>query len=95
MAHYFIAQIKITDENEYKKYICNCEDVFSQFNGKYLIVDNNPQVIEGDWDYTRMVIIEFDTEEELKRWYYSAEYQEILEFRLSSARCDTIITKGL
>ena len=91
MSAYFIANIKIKDEDEYRKYLINADNVFSKFNGKYLTVDQHPEILEGNWDYSRLVLIEFPDKESLKRWYYSSEYQEIIQFRLAGADCDTII----
>ena len=59
MPYYFSAQIKINDPKEYQKYISNAGEVFRKFNGKYLAVDNNPQLLEGKWGYTRSVLIKF------------------------------------
>ena len=93
MSAYFIANIRIKDENEYQKYIEHVGEVFGKFNGKYLVVDNNPVVLEGKWDYTRLVLIEFPDEESLKKWYHSEEYQAIAKHRLAAADCDTISVK--
>jgi len=91
MSAYFIANIKIHDENEYKKYLAHVDAVFSKFNGKYLTVDGNPEVVEGKWDYSRLVLIEFPNKKSLHEWYNSAEYQEILKYRLFAADCDSIV----
>lgn len=93
MSAFFIANINIHDEDGYREYLKNVDDVFNRFNGKYLTVDKNPEVIEGEWNYSRLVLIEFPDKESLKKWYYSNEYQEILKYRLSSADCDTIIVE--
>ena len=95
MSCYFIANIQINDESEYKKYIENAGKVFSRYKGKYLAVDNSPDVLEGEWKYSRVVIIEFPNKEELFKWYNSPEYQEIVQYRLKAARCDTILVNGL
>lgn len=95
MSCYFIAQIKITDMNEYEKYLDGTDSVFSRYNGKYLAVDTKPEVLEGSWSSDRIVIIEFENEKELKRWYESPEYQAILKYRLKAAKCDTLLVKGL
>lgn len=42
MSYYFVAQIRITDEIEYQKYLDNAEDIFRKYKGEYLSVDNNP-----------------------------------------------------
>jgi len=95
MKTYFIAQIKITDQAVYNKYLEHVDEVFSKFNGKYIVLDNSPEVIENEWDYTRMVVIEFGSKDEFTKWYYSADYQRILEFRLAGAVCNSVIVNSL
>jgi uncharacterized protein (DUF1330 family) len=95
MSYYFIAQIKINDEIEYQKYIDNSEDIFRKYNGEYLSVDNEPVILEGEWDYTRTVLIKFKSKNDFKDWYNSDEYKKILAYRLKAADCDTILIKGL
>lgn len=94
MSYYFVVNIKINDQLEYQKYINKVDEVFSKFNGKYLVVDDNPKLLEGDWDYSRIVIIEFETETEFNQWYNSKEYQEILKYRINASQSDGILAKG-
>ena len=95
MSYYFIAQIKINNEIEYQKYIDKSGDIFKKYNGEYLSVDNEPVLLEGKWDYTRTVLIKFNSKNDFEDWYNSAEYQEILKHRLNAAHCDTLLIKGL
>ncbi len=95
MPHYFIAQIKINDPSEYQKYIEKAGNVFEKYNGKYLAVDNEPLLLEGKWDYTRIVVIQFKSKSDFESWYYSDDYQKILKHRLNAADCDTLLVKGL
>ena len=91
MSAYFIANICINDDHEYQKYLKEVDTVFEKYNGKYLVVDNNPTILEGKWDYSRFVLIEFPDKDSLKKWYYSDDYQAILKHRLLAAQCDTIM----
>jgi|WetSurSiteA1Bulk_404760.scaffolds.fasta_scaffold01271_4 uncharacterized protein (DUF1330 family) len=95
MSYYFIAQIRITDPEEYKKYVDKAAGVFKKYNGKYLVVDDKPEILEGKWEYSRTVVIKFKTKKEFMAWYNSKEYQEILKHRLGASHCDTILAKGL
>ena len=95
MSHYFISRITIHDPQEYSKYLENTEEVFSRFNGKYLVVDDSPLLLEGTWSCTRTVVIEFESKSDFELWYRSPEYQEILKFRLNAAECSTVLVKGL
>lgn len=94
MSVYFIANIAIQKETEYEKYLERVDEVFARFEGKYLAVDRSPEVLEGTWEYSRVILIEFPDRAALLRWYQSEAYQEILKFRLRGARCDSIIAEG-
>ena len=95
MSYYFIAQIRINDEIEYQKYIDKSGDIFKKYNGEYLSVDNEPEILEGEWNYTRSVLIKFKNKNDFYDWYNSDAYKEILAYRLKAADCDTILIKGL
>jgi uncharacterized protein (DUF1330 family) len=95
MKHYFVAQIKINDPEEYEKYLDRFDDIFSRYKGEYLAIDESPDLLEGHWDYTKSVLIKFNSKEDFKDWYYSDSYQEILKHRLNSSKCDTILLEGL
>jgi uncharacterized protein (DUF1330 family) len=95
MSHYFVAQIRINDPEEYEKYLENFDDIFSRYNGEYLAIDESPTLLEGEWDYTKSVLIKFSSKKDFEDWYYSTEYQTILKHRLNAAKCDTILLEGL
>ncbi len=94
MSYYFVSYININDDEEYQRYVNEVDEVSAKFNGKYLALDDNPKILEGNWGYSRTVIIKFNTETEFNDWYYSEEYQRILKFRLNASKCDTILIKG-
>lgn len=95
MSHYFIAQITIKDPEEYQKYLDKSGTIFKKYKGKYLVLDDIPEVLEGLWNCNRTVVIEFDNETDFKSWYNSKEYQEILKYRLSASDCNSILAKGM
>jgi uncharacterized protein (DUF1330 family) len=95
MAYYFAAQIRIDDHTEYEKYLENFDVIFSRFKGEYLAIDESPVLLEGKWDYTKSVLIKFNSKKDFEDWYYSDDYQEILKYRLKASNCDTILLEGL
>ena len=95
MKHYFVAQIKIHDPIEYEKYLENFDEIFSKFNGEYFAIDESPTLVEGNWDYSKSVLIKFNSKEEFEAWYYSEDYQRILKHRLKAAKSDIILLEGL
>jgi uncharacterized protein (DUF1330 family) len=95
MIHYFVAQIKIHEPVEYEKYLENFDDIFSRFKGEYLAIDESPTLLEGNWDYTKSVLVKFNSKKDFEDWYYSEDYQNILKHRLNSSKCDTILIEGV
>lgn len=95
MIHYFVAQIRINDPDEYEKYLDGSDDIFSKYKGEYLAVDESPALLEGNWNYTRSVLIKFNSKQDFEDWYYSDDYQSILKHRLKASESDTILVEGL
>lgn len=95
MSYYFIANIRMNNPAVYEKYLDECNDVFSKYKGEYLAIDESPLIIEGKWNYSKSVIIKFNSKKDFEDWYYSADYQKILKFRLDAADCDSILLEGL
>lgn len=95
MSVYVVAQISIHDRKEYDKYSDGFLDVFARFAGELLVVSENPQVVEGEWPYTRTVIIRFPSTEEARRWYESPEYQAIAQHRYRGSKGNAVIVEGL
>jgi len=95
MKHYFVAQIKIHNPEEYEKYLAKFDDIFSKYKGEYLAIDESPTLLEGKWDYTKSVLVKFNSKRDFEDWYYSTDYQKILKHRLNSSKCDTILLEGL
>ncbi|HET7839808.1 MAG TPA: SagB family peptide dehydrogenase [Rectinemataceae bacterium] len=94
MACYFFANIRVDDPSEYQKYLEGVEGLAARFGGRYLAVDTAPEVLEGEWPYSRAVIIQFDNEDALRRWYASSEYRSIVGHRLAAGRSDSLLIHG-
>ena len=94
MSHYFVAYITIHDPGQYEKYLEGFDEVFTRYNGEVIAVDDSPTVLEGEWPYTRAVVIRFPHEEDLKRWYESQEYQTLARHRWQSSQAYIIMIKG-
>ena len=94
MSNYFIAYIKIHNPEDYERYLEGFDDVFEKYKGKVIVVDDSPMVLEGEWPYTRAVVIRFPNEEELKNWYESPQYQSLAKHRWQASEADIIVVKG-
>ena len=81
MPVYIVASIKITDAQGYGTYQDGFLEIFARYKGELLAVSDEPQVIEGEWPFTRAVLLRFPDEAEARRWYESPEYQALSRHR--------------
>jgi len=88
---YLVAQININDRDGYQKYLDGYDEVFSKYKGIVVAVDEHPRVLEGEWPYTRTVLMRFPDEKEAERWYRSAEYQELVKHRHRSSEANIVL----
>jgi uncharacterized protein (DUF1330 family) len=95
MSVYLIGQIEIHEREEYGKYQEGFLEIFSKYNGEVLVVEENHAVIEGEWPFTRTVVIRFPDENEAKRWYNSSEYQKLAEHRFRASNANIVMVNGL
>ena len=94
MNAYIIGTINIKDPAEYKLYIDGFYEIFSKYEGEMLVVEEEPEVLEGKWPFTRTVVIRFKDEAEAKRWYESDEYQKHAQHRFKAATSNVILAEG-
>ena len=95
MAAYLVGQIRIHDREAYGRYEAGFFEIFSKYEGEFLAVHEGPVVLEGEWPYTRTVIIRFPSVEKLRLWYDSPEYQALAEHRRIASTGNVILLEGL
>ena len=95
MSVYLVAQLKIHDRARYNQYVSGFMEIFVKYSGRVLAVDEAPQSLEGDWNYTRMVLLEFPSEKQAREWFESDEYQRLAQHRHAAADADIVLIKGL
>ena len=94
MTVYLVAQLEIDDRDQYSKYSDGFMAVFSQFNGTLLAVDEETEALEGNWAFSRTVLISFPTEADAKSWYNSDAYQQLARHRFESSSANIVLVKG-
>lgn len=94
MPFYIVANIRITDRAGYEKYQAGFMDIFAKYRGELLAVSDAPNVIEGEWPYTRAVLLRFPDQDEARRWYESPEYRKLSEHRWNASTGTIISFEG-
>jgi len=95
MPAYLIAHLDITDPSLFESYRAAVPGVIAGFGGRYLVRGGAVEVLEGEWQVPRLVILAFDSLDQAKRFYRSPEYQEILPLRLAAAKGDVVLVEGM
>ena len=70
-------------------------DIFRRHRGTLLAADESPEVIEGQWDRDKVVLMSFPDEAAFRAWSESPEYQEISRDRHVGADTVVLLAKGL
>ena len=94
-AGYVIAQLKVTNSENYKEYVNKVTEIVKKFDGEYLVRNGEYQSVEGEIKFPRLVVIKFPTYEKALEWYNSDEYKAIKKIRLENSEGSNIIVKGI
>ncbi|MFY9709992.1 MAG: DUF1330 domain-containing protein, partial [Candidatus Cybelea sp.] len=60
----------------------------------YLARGGKMKVLEGSWEPTRIVVLEFDSYERAMEWWHSAEYAPAKELRQQCSATDLLVVDG-
>ncbi len=85
MPAYLIAEHRIHDATRFEAYRSAVAPMIARYGGRYLTKPGSHAVLDGEWQPTRVVIVEFPDMATLRRWYDSPEYAPLIELRRSSA----------
>jgi uncharacterized protein (DUF1330 family) len=81
----YFGEFEITDPAAYEAYRAKVSDIISAHGGRILVRGGDPQSFEGTMPQRRFVIVEFDSPEATRTFYYSDAYQAVLPFRLDAS----------
>ena len=95
MPVYGVANITISDRAAYAKYSAGFMEVFARFKGTMLAVDVTPEVVEGEWTATLVVLMSFPEADAFHDWFDSPAYQAIAEHRHAGSTGVILLAKGL
>lgn len=100
---FVVLDITVNDSILYEQYRINIESVIQKYGGKYLVrsggmaFENDPdqKIIqgEGNWNPNRLIILEWDSIEELQKFTSSVEYKNVAQLRAKSATTKSIIVR--
>ncbi len=95
MPAYLIVETDITDPEQYEQYKAASPGAIAAHGGRFVVRGGETAVLEGDWNPTRLVVVEFDDLEAAKRFYDSPEYQAAMKLREGAASLNMVAVEGI
>ena len=95
MAAYVIVDVTINDPVEYEAYKKLTPASIAAYNGKFIVRGGQTEILEGDWQPGRVVLLEFPTLAIAKAWWTSKEYAVAKTIRQRVAKTKMIVVEGI
>ncbi len=95
MAAYIIAQVEVTDPDRFGEYAKLAPIAAEKYGGRFLARGGETALLEGNWNPPRVVIVEFPSLEQAKRFYDSPEYQQAKQARSGAANMKMLAVEGV
>ncbi len=95
MTHYLVGHIAIRDRERYAQYEAGFMPILQQYGGQVLAVNDSAEVLEGEADGRRLVILAFTDRDAALTWARSPEYQAIAQHRYAASEAFIQMTAGL
>jgi uncharacterized protein (DUF1330 family) len=94
MSVYFIAEIKVHDPKPYAEYVSKVPALVAKYGGRYVVRGGDAATVIGTWNPGRIVVIEFESAERVRKWLSSPEYRAVAPFREQSTESRAIVVEG-
>ena len=94
MPVYAVAQGRVENRKMLNEYVSKVVSSIESGGGRILGFDETPEIVEGEVDCPRTVIVEFPSRDAFRAWYDSDGYQAILPLRLESTPGTLVVVNG-
>lgn len=98
MPWYFIVDTYINEQKgrgEYDEYIHDVKPIVESYGGEYLARTENVCSFCGGRTPQRVILIKFDSKEDLDACFSSPEYRAIMSKRINSVDSRAVIVEGI
>ena len=95
MSAYVIADVNVTDPDLFAEYRQLVPATIEKYGGRFVVRGGTVETKEGGWSPSRLVVLEFPSMDQARKWYHSPEYAPALAMRLKSANAKLIFVEGV
>jgi uncharacterized protein (DUF1330 family) len=94
MTAYAIVHVTVTDPEQYKAYMALSPGAIEAHGGRFIVRGGPSEVLEGEPDDRRLVVVEFPSMDAARTFYDSPEYREARAAREGAAVMQMVIVEG-
>ena len=91
---YILANVDVTDPQQYEQYKKLSTIAMQAHGAEVCIRGGKVEVLEGDWNPSRFVMLKFPSTEAAHKFYDSAEYKAAIQARQGIATMRMLIVEG-
>lgn len=95
MSAYVIADVTVTDAEQMAKYREWSTKAAAEFGASFIVRGGAITVFEGDWQPSRVVILQFADSATAKKWYASETYQHAITLRKNAGVMRMVMVEGV
>jgi uncharacterized protein (DUF1330 family) len=94
MSAYVIADVDVHDPDAYAKYREGVPASLEPYDGRFVVRGGDWEVLEGEADLHRLVVLEFPDADAARRWHEGPEYEPLRGQRQAAATTRMVVVEG-
>ena len=94
MATYIIIDVDVTDEATYDGLAERAAAAVEAHGGRYLVRAAAAKALQGSWEPGRLVVVEFESAEQVERWRNSSDALQLRELLNRVSNANIIMVEG-
>ena len=94
MSAYVIGEIDVTDPAAYDDYRKQVLATIEKYGGRFAVRGGAVEPLEGGWNPKRIVVVQFPSIDQARKWYHSPEYAPLIKLRQKASKGKLVLVEG-
>lgn len=95
MPAHVVADVQVIDPTGFEVYRNAVQSVVEACGGTFIARGGAIEVLDGDWQPSRLTLLKFDSVAQAKAWYDSPIYRPLRDIRSRTTKTNILIVEGL
>jgi len=94
VAAYLVFHNRVTNAEKMQEYLAKVRETMAAHHPEILVFAEHAEVIEGQTNLPRTIVMKFDSRDAAMAWYHSPAYQAVLPLRLEATEGFAVLVDG-